>query len=170
MLLDLCNFFSQRSKDIETKVMIDFSQEDFNGYAVKSPLECYVKLENSNNNAKLDISFIATVLSCCARCLDDIEENFAVERTFLIKYNEWTFDDPNGNNLPFNENGKLDLKELVYCEIMLCVPSVMLCKLDCKGLCPVCGKHKEKECNCTIETEVDERLLPLKKLLTNEST
>ena len=42
-----------------------------------------------------------------------------------------------------------------------------LCKDDCKGLCPHCGKNlNEEECNCKIETTHDV-WEPLKQLKIN---
>ena len=51
----------------------------------------------------------------------------------------------------------LELLELSF-------PSKMLCDEDCKGLCQKCGKNlNEGECSCDM-TEIDPRMLPLKKL------
>ena len=68
--------------------------------------------------------------------------------------------------LPFDERGRLDLKELCYQELVSEIPSVLLCSEDCKGLCPICGRRNP--CACTQETNgdvVDERLAILKTLL-----
>ncbi len=167
MLLDFRKIFSIDTKPIDTKVSFNFEHEDCYGYMFKSPVDCEVKLEVLTTNVRLDISINAIVLSNCARCLDDIERSFAVERTFFIKNNEWIIDDPNGNDLPFTNSGKLDIKELVYCELVLYIPAVLICKEECEGLCPNCGKRKPQECTCKENEEIDERLLPLKQLLTD---
>ena len=62
-------------------------------------------------------------------------------------------------------DGKLDIRDLAYTELVLEIPTVLLCSDDCAGLCPVCGNRKP--CSCEHETngQVDERLLILKKLL-----
>ncbi len=47
---------------------------------------------------------------------------------------------------------------------MLSIPMKNLCKEDCKGLCPRCGKDlNEGECNCEKE-KIDSRWLTLKEL------
>ena len=38
------------------------------------------------------------------------------------------------------EGDELDLDELIYSDIILLTPTKFLCKEDCKGLCPTCGK------------------------------
>ncbi len=63
------------------------------------------------------------------------------------------------------EDKKLDLLVPVEEEIMLEMPSRTLCKEDCLGLCPKCGKNlNEGECFCE-KKEVDPRLAILKTLL-----
>ena len=68
-------------------------------------------------------------------------------------------------DLPLRPDGKLDVRELAYTELVLEVPTVLLCSDDCAGLCPVCGNRKP--CSCRHETSgsVDERLSILKQLL-----
>lgn len=63
------------------------------------------------------------------------------------------------------EDKKLDLLAPVEEEIMLEMPSKTLCKEDCLGLCPKCGKNlNEGDCDCA-KKEVDPRLAVLKTLL-----
>lgn len=45
------------------------------------------------------------------------------------------------------EGDELDLDELIYSDIILLTPTKFLCKEDCKGLCPTCGKNlNEGDC------------------------
>ncbi|MDD2413569.1 MAG: YceD family protein [Eubacteriaceae bacterium] len=45
-------------------------------------------------------------------------------------------------------------------------PFRVLCKEDCKGLCPHCGANlNQTDCQCHDEPELDPRLAALKKLL-----
>lgn len=42
-----------------------------------------------------------------------------------------------------------DLDKLIDEAIVMCAPRKVLCKLDCKGLCPTCGKNlNEGACTC----------------------
>ena len=43
---------------------------------------------------------------------------------------------------------ELDLDELIYSDIILLTPTKFLCKEDCKGLCPTCGKYSSPICIC----------------------
>lgn len=59
----------------------------------------------------------------------------------------------------------LDLNELVLSEMEISVPMKILCKDDCKGLCPACGKNlNQGPCGCDLH-EDDPRWDDLKNLL-----
>ena len=59
----------------------------------------------------------------------------------------------------------MDLDELIRTDILLELPTKFLCKEDCKGLCPTCGKNlNEGACNCQTH-QIDPRLEVLKQLI-----
>lgn len=63
-------------------------------------------------------------------------------------------------------NGTIDLYELVMTDVTLEIPMRLLCKEDCKGLCPVCGADlNETTCGCASKKQIDPRLESLKTLL-----
>ncbi|MEG2372051.1 MAG: DUF177 domain-containing protein, partial [Hydrogenoanaerobacterium sp.] len=62
---------------------------------------------------------------------------------------------------------KLDLDELALSDVILELPSKVLCKESCKGLCPICGVNlNEESCTCT-QKRIDPRLEILSKFLEN---
>ena len=57
-----------------------------------------------------------------------------------------------------------DLEDIVRTVFVLNLDSKLLCKEDCKGLCPQCGKNlNDGPCNC--RKELDPRFAALKQLL-----
>ena len=59
----------------------------------------------------------------------------------------------------------LDLEELARTDILLELPTKVLCSEDCKGLCSQCGKNlNEGECSCE-KKQIDPRLAILSQLL-----
>lgn len=57
---------------------------------------------------------------------------------------------------------------LAWQEFSLSLPVKPLCRSDCKGLCPVCGKNKNsEECTCTVNAG-DPRLAVLRGLHINK--
>jgi DUF177 domain-containing protein len=58
----------------------------------------------------------------------------------------------------------IDVDEVVKEQILLAVPTRMLCREDCKGICPECGKDLNTgECNC-VKDDIDPRWAALKNL------
>ena len=58
----------------------------------------------------------------------------------------------------------IDVDEIVKEQILLAVPTRMLCQEDCKGICPQCGTDRNTgECSCVTE-EIDPRWAALKNL------
>lgn len=59
----------------------------------------------------------------------------------------------------------LDLDELIRADCLLELPSKLLCRDDCKGLCPQCGTNwNEHSCTCS-QNQVDPRLEVLKQFI-----
>lgn len=95
----------------------------------------------------------AVVLIECSRCLElypqylefSYEEVYTEEPFRVIgKLTEEDF--------KFTiENNVIDISGSVRENIILNLPIKPLCKDDCKGICPICGKNLNKEsCNCNL--------------------
>ncbi len=66
--------------------------------------------------------------------------------------------------MAFYEGAGLELKDILREQILLALPMQRLCREDCRGLCPVCGRNRNLE-NCSCETDVaGERWAALRKL------
>jgi len=93
--------------------------------------------------AQFDVSLIAA----CARCLTDttLTLNVPIDEVFAKAPGE---DDYR------LEGSIVDLTKAAMDNLVLNLPLHVLCKADCKGLCPHCGKDKNKEqCQCEIESK-----------------
>ena len=108
----------------------------------------------------------------CARCLrphrEDLDESFDV--TYLPypeeldSKDELELDEAD-MNIVYYTGEEIDLTELVRDQVLLLIPVKPLCKADCAGLCPSCGKDlNEGPCSCSQAT-VDLRFAVLKNLL-----
>jgi len=67
----------------------------------------------------------------------------------------------------YYEGDRLDLGEVVREQVLLGIPLKPLCRADCQGLCPRCGKNRNAgPCGCAPEEEPgDPRLAPLRRLI-----
>ncbi len=91
----------------------------------------------------------------CARCLKRQRrvEDYRFRHILVQKLNDEDKDD-----FIVVPDGVLDIGELAVSDILLEMPSVVLCREDCKGLCPVCGADlNEKDCGCRAHFS-DQRL------------
>ena len=76
-----------------------------------------------------------------------------------------TVEDEENDDIVLLEDGQVDLDDVFVTALVLETPIKILCKEDCKGLCPKCGKNlNEGECGCP-KKEVDPRFAALAKLL-----
>ena len=102
----------------------------------------------------------------CDRCLKPTEVPVCFSVDTLIRLEDLT--DPDGEPVDCVEGNTLDTDLLLEPEILTNLPMKVLCREDCKGLCPRCGKPlSEGDCGCP-KKEIDPRLAVLKKLLDND--
>jgi len=67
----------------------------------------------------------------------------------------------------YYESDTLDLGEMMREQLFLALPLKRLCREDCQGLCPTCGRNKNTaSCACPMPEEpIDPRLEALRKLV-----
>jgi uncharacterized protein len=102
----------------------------------------------------------------CVRCLTEtvVPLQFTVDELFY--YPPQTA--PAGENR-VGEDGMIDLGPLVRELSLLSLPTKVLCRPDCLGLCQECGANlNEGDCGCADEA-IDPRLAALQQLLREES-
>ena len=108
----------------------------------------------------------------CDRCLQQVE--LPVNADFALEY-------ITGSDYESSEAAELteaemsvsvfdgeaiDVDEIVKEQILLAVPTRMLCREDCKGICPECGTDRNTgECNCVTD-DIDPRWAALKNFTT----
>jgi uncharacterized protein len=106
----------------------------------------------------------------CNRCLQAAEVNleFPFDAVFvtLENYTQEKEAELRTDDLEVSvfEGDEIDLTELVREQILLNLPSQVLCREDCQGLCQKCGANLNLiDCNCE-EEKIDPRWSALKKL------
>ena len=106
----------------------------------------------------------------CDRCLQPVE--LPVNADFALEYISGSdYESSQVAELTENEmsvsvfDGKaIDVDEIVKEQILLTVPTRMLCREDCKGICPECGTDRNTgECDC-VTKDIDPRWAALKNL------
>lgn len=107
-----------------------------------------------------------TQLEACRRCLDLVRVPVTHEVTFVFAPpDELEPDDAGGEVRELSpRESELDLSEAVREELILRTNRYVVCRPDCKGLCPSCGRDlNDESCECTLE-EPDPRWDALRAL------
>jgi uncharacterized protein len=87
--------------------------------------------------------FAGSTLGECRRCLVEVQSAIAGEAHLLFAESETgDDDDPDVFPLIVGRNGsEVDLRPALREQWLLEVPAFVLCRPDCKGLCPTCGAN-----------------------------
>jgi uncharacterized protein len=98
----------------------------------------------------------------CRRCLTPVEAPVALEIGALFSKDPEALDDPDAYALE-PDAMEIDVTPAVREELLLAAPRYVLCREDCRGLCPQCGKDLNAgPCGCAPVEDL--RWQPLKAL------
>ncbi|MDQ3754279.1 MAG: DUF177 domain-containing protein [Acidobacteriota bacterium] len=122
------------------------------------------RASRQREGVKLQGEITTTVEINCDRCLTPI--SMPVEAAFDVNYvdvetdaatEEATELQPEDLSVSFYEGDAIDLDELAREQVLLALPVRLLCREECKGLCPNCGAERNTQpCACE-DREVDPR-------------
>jgi uncharacterized protein len=99
----------------------------------------------------------------CMRCLTDA----VVDET--LRLSEYQATSPESDELatPYLQDDRLDLSAWARDALILALPDKILCRPDCAGLCPECGRDLNAEPHTHEEEEGDPRWAALQQLREN---
>ena len=119
-------------------------------------------LFNEAGILRLEGEVRAKLLCICDRCADEFECSKTTPLSaVIVEQNDDNAGDP---ELFFLDGDEIDLDEILSTLFILDMDSKFLCREDCKGLCPKCGKNLNLgPCGCG--KEIDPRFAVLEQLL-----
>ena len=118
-------------------------------------------LSRATTGTVFALRFNARLHGPCYRCLGDAVLDVPVNAR---EYQATSPADDDELRTPYLLDEKLDLEAWARDAIALELPEQILCRLDCKGLCPVCGKDLNVEPHEHEEERVDSRWAALAEL------
>jgi uncharacterized protein len=141
---------------------LDWTSYDVGGldYDVVTPLNYNLTLSNTGDMLVLHGKLTGRVNGTCARCLKpaSFQVDGEVEEFYLandVDPEEFDLAEDEFERIP--ENGQLDATPALYAALVYETPQMLLCKPDCKGLCPHCGADlNEGDCGCQLDDDIDE--------------
>ncbi|MGM9638968.1 MAG: YceD family protein [Butyricicoccaceae bacterium] len=163
MKISLGEVMASKDGKIDFDYEIDLSREIVGGEAVfQDPVRLYGSVESRNEAFLLEGTVETTLTVACARCLKPVrtEQHTDVSLILTRKVANEELDD-----MIVVDTDELELDDILIPELFLDLNTVVLCRPDCKGICPRCGKDlNEGDCGCSRK-EVDPRLAKLAELL-----
>ena len=93
--------------------------------------------------------------SLCARCLEPVTEEIQTGFDLLFRPRDADAEaadraiTTSETEIGYYEGDGLLLEDVLREQILLALPAKMLCKEDCRGLCPDCGRNRNTDpCDC----------------------
>ena len=134
------------------------------------PAEIRGRVRRKGEEVELRGELEGKVAATCDRCLQPVEIPVRSEfRERFVPAVSWATEPQHelqeeDLNLAVFDGEAIELDDLVREELLLAMPAHVLCREDCKGLCPVCGIDRNLS-SCQCETgATDSRWEGLKEL------
>jgi len=123
--------------------------------------EAALTLTRLSSGLMLELEFGVRLVGPCVRCLGDAGLDVAVDDR------QYQATDPEGDEelrTPYLQDDRLDLSAWARDAVALALPDQILCRADCAGLCPVCGRDLNVESHEHEDEGGDDRWAKLAEL------
>jgi uncharacterized protein len=118
-------------------------------------------ITKASTGTVFELRFSARLHGPCFRCLDDAALDLRLDAR---EYQATSPGESDELRTPYLVEGQLDLGAWSRDTVALDLPDKILCRPDCAGLCPVCGKNLNDEPHVHEEKQVDSRWAALEQL------
>ncbi|MDE7253459.1 MAG: DUF177 domain-containing protein [Acetatifactor sp.] len=153
MLINLSDVLTTEGKVVREEIPLEMTVFVNGSGAYDIVGKSLVELTFTNigiDKARVEGSCKLQFVAACDRCLTEVPVTLELDfdRT-VVSPGTNAEDEETEDNLGVMDGYHLDTEALVYDEIIVNWPVKILCKEDCKGVCPVCGQNlNERECGC----------------------
>lgn len=146
MIFNLKELYQLVGEKRKIQYQIELEQlSDYKGIAFSTPIT--VDGEFMNRAGIVSLNYISdfSLTPNCDRCLCEFTRDYHYSFEHIIVKSLNTEND----DYIVSDGDNLDVDELVISDLLLQLPSKMLCKEECKGLCSSCGADLNvSECGC----------------------
>ena len=153
MLIDLSEILSIEGKTqvVEAPVSMDSFQSKLGNFPVieKKPI-CVTFVNTGKKVIKIEAKGVITLAIPCDKCLKDVPTEFEIDLEEEIDMKASKEDRIKDlDEINYVTGCSLDVDQLVHNEILIHWPLRVLCKENCRGICPKCGMNlNEGTCDC----------------------
>ena len=147
--------------------VIDFHSVDFKQL---DPLDIHATAELVEGQIRVHGQLQTRIELVCSRCLEGVTEE--INRDYDLFYRpaktlsaeEKLKLKEDDTEIAFFEGDGLFLADVLAEQVNLAIPMKVICRSDCRGLCPHCGANlNNEECRCETHS-IDPRLAPLARV------
>lgn len=118
------------------------------GYTFAAPVAVSGEFYNRAGIVTLKYTVSCTLDVVCDRCLTELKRDYSYDFSHTVVpslQSEWDIYD----TYLVAQHDSIDMNETAISDLLLMLPTKMLCREDCKGLCDICGCNlNERTCNC----------------------
>lgn len=146
MILQLKQIFEITGQSLDFSEIIDIPKIEkallYENFA--APVEICGTVKNRAGVVTLEYSLKAVLNQNCDRCLEAFEReyNFDFSHTLMLELaNHGDADDDLYDDYILCPDNTLDMSKLAISDLLLSLPTKILCRNDCAGLCMSCGKN-----------------------------
>lgn len=151
MLLNLSDVLKDQGKIEQTTVELEMDHFETRMGDFKITQKTPVAFSFTNigeGEVRIQGNFSMTLMAACDRCLKELPVSIEVEFD-RVALSPDALSEKEADDLSFMDGYQLDVETFAYNELLENWPMKILCKEDCKGVCPKCGQDlNERECGC----------------------
>jgi uncharacterized protein len=138
---------------------LEFGGQRYLPVPEKIPAE--LRVSRATTGTLFELEFVGRLHGPCWRCLADA---VVEQRVSTREYQASSPDAADELQSPYIHDDRLDLSQWARDALALDLPEQILCRVDCAGLCPMCGKDLNLEPHEHEEERLDPRWAELEKL------
>ena len=162
MLIDLSEILSLEGKTqvVEAPVSMDSFQSKLGDFPVAEKEPLSLTITNTGKKVlKIEAKGRITVNIPCDKCLKDVPTEFDINFEQEIDMQASKEDRIKDlDEINYVTGCSLDVEQLVHNEILIHWPLRVLCKENCRGICPKCGKDLNEGSYECDQTSPDPRM------------
>ena len=117
-------------------------------YTFAAPVAVSGEFYNRAGIVTLKYTVSCTLDVVCDRCLTELKRDYSYDFSHTVVPSLQSEGDIYDTYL-VAQHDSIDMNETAISDLLLMLPTKMLCREDCKGLCDICGCNlNERTCNC----------------------
>jgi uncharacterized protein len=129
--------------------------------SVPGTVAAELTITRASSGTVFRLRFESRMIGPCYRCLSEAEFR---ERIVASEYQDADRGADEELHTPYLEGTQLELSTWARDAAALALPETILCRPDCAGLCPECGRDLNREPHAHKQEYVDPRWAELEKL------